>query len=346
MSYNEFTTHDLLQLVRVNRDPDPFFLNNFFGQQINFETEWIDFDRVDEGRRLAPFVAPTAQGKPIAKDGFTTRRFKPAYVKPKGIIDPSQLMNRRAGEAYTGSMSPSERRDAMIVDMVRKFRNQIVRRWEWMAAQAVLYSSVTVAGDNYPTVTVNFNRNASLTATKTGTAAWTNSASTPQEDLEGMIRTMRDLSGYGTDSVVMGTAAWAAYSKHASTKELLGVPGGIHRGSQSTAELGPGLGLPYTYKGQIGDLGIWVYSDKYENDSGVQTDFMDPRDVFGVSAAGFMGHRCFGAIMDKRAGYQALEIFTKIYEQEDPSAEFLLMQSAPLMVPKQPDASFRIRAVE
>lgn len=342
MSYTEYTTHDMLQLLRIERDPDPFFLNNFFQQQINFDTEWIDFDRVDEGRRLAPFVAPTSQGKPIAKDGYTTKRFKPAYVKPKGVIDPSQLINRRAGEAYTGSMSLSERRDATIADMTRKFRNQIIRRWEWMAAQAVLYSSVTVSGENYPTVTVNFGRDASLTATKTSTAAWTNSASTPQEDLEGMIRTMRDKSGYGTDAVVMGTSAWAAYSKHASTKDLLET----RRGSTSTAELGPGRGLPYVYKGQIGELGIWVYSDKYENDSGVQTDFMDPRDVFGVSSAGFQGHRCFGAILDKRAGYQPLEIFGKIYEVEDPSAEFLLLQSAPLMVPKEPNASFRIRAVE
>lgn len=342
MSYTAYTTHDLLQLLRIDRTPDPFFLNNFFGSQINFDTEWIDFDRVDEGRRLAPFVAPTAQGKPIAKDGYTTKRFKPAYVKPKGIIDPSQLINRRAGEVYTGSMSPAERRDAVIADMVRKFRNQIIRRWEWMAAQAVLYSAVTVTGENYPTVTVNFGRDATLTSTKTGTAAWTNTASTPQEDLEGMIRKMRDLSGYGVSSVVMGTAAWTAYSKHASTKELLET----RRGSTSTAELGPGLGLPYTFKGQIGDIGVWVYSDKYENDSGVQTDFMDPRDVFGVSSEGFQGHRCFGAIMDKRAGYQPLEIFSKIYEVEDPSAEILLMQSAPLMVPKEPNASFRIRAVE
>lgn len=342
MPYTVFDTHELLPLLRVDRTPDPFFLNNFFPNQINFETEWIDFDTVDEGRRLAPFVAPTAQGVPVSKDVYDGRRFRPAYIKPKGIIDPSQLISRRAGEQLNGSMSIEDRRDALIADMIRKFRNQIVRRWEWMAAQAVLYSTVTVAGDNYPTSVVNFGRDNSLTATKTGTTAWTNSASTPQEDLEDMIRKMRDLSGFGTSQVVMGTSAWAAYSKHTSTQDLLET----RRGSTSTAELGPGTGLPYTFKGTFGDIGVWVYSDKYENDSGVLTPYMDPRDVFGVSTEGFQGHRCFGAIMDKRAGYRPLDIFPKIYEQDDPSAEFLLLQSAPLMVPKQPDASFRIRAVE
>jgi hypothetical protein len=342
MSYTAYTTHDMQQLVRVTREPDPFWLSNFFTKQINFDSEYIDFDVVDEGRRLAPFVAPTVQGKPIAKRGFTTKRFKPAYVKPKGIVDPSQLMTRIAGEAYTGTMTLAQRRDAVVAQMVREFRNRIIRRWEWMAAQAVQFASVTVAGDDYPTVTVSFGRDNSLTATKTSTAAWTHADSTPLDDLDGMIRTMRDLSGYGTQDIVMGTSAWAAFKVNADVVGLLET----RRGSTSTAEIGPGQGKPFEYKGTFGELNVWVYSDKYENDSGVATNYMDPRDVVGVAKEGFQGHRCFGAILDSKAGYLPVDIFAKMWEENDPSAEILLLQSAPLMVPKQPNASFRIRAVE
>lgn len=343
MSYTEYSTHDMLQMLRIMREPDPFFLRNFFPNQINFTDEWIDFDRVDETRRLAPFVAPTAQGKVIRDEGYTTKRFRPAYVKPKFVIDPSKLIARRAGEPYTGNMTPAQRRDAIIADQLRKGRNQIIRRWEWMAAQATLYGQVTVSGENYPTVVVNFGRDSSLTATLTGTDAWSNSASTPQVDLEDMIKQMRELSGYAVEDIIMGPTAWYHYSRHQSTKDLISTQA---RASSSTIEAGPGTGSPFTYKGQVGELRIWVYSDKYENDSGVPTDYMDPRDVIGVATAGFQGHRCFGAILDKKAGFQALDIFSKTYEQEDPSVEYLLMQSAPLMVPKDPNASFRIRAVE
>jgi len=342
MSYTTFTTHDLLQMVRVVRNPSTFWLDNFFKGQINFQTRYVDFDLVDETQRLAPFVAPTSQGKAISKEGYSTKRFAPAYLKPKGIVDPSQLIERRAGEAYTGELSLSARRDAVVVDMTRKFKNQIIRRWNWMAAQAVLYSSVTVSGENYPTVSISFGRDNSLTSVKTGSAAWTNSASTPIADINAMNSRARTLSGYAPTGVIMGTSAWDAFSNHASIKNLLET----RRGSTSTAEVGPGNGEPYQYMGRFGMTDVWVYSEIYEDDTGASTPFMDPRDVVAVAAEGFQGVRCFGAIMDKKAGWQSLDIFAKLFEQEDPSAEFLLMQSAPLMVPKQPNASWRIRAVE
>lgn len=342
MSYTIYTTHDMTEMVQTLRNPSTFWLDNFFPRQINFQTKYIDFDVVDETQRLAPFVAPTAQGKVMGGEGYTTKRFAPAYVKPKGVIDPSALIERQAGEAYTGSMSLAQRRDAVIVDMVRRYKNQIVRRWNWMAAQATLYGEVTVAGDNYPTVVVNFGRHADQTEVLTGTDAWTNSASDPQGDLDRMNTQTHQLSGYSISGVIMGTQAWSAYIGHESTKDLLET----RRGSTSTAETGPGNGLPVQYKGKFGDFDVWVYNELYEDDAGASQPFMDPRDVVGVSAAGFEGVRCFGAIMDKRAGYQSLDIFTKVYEQEDPSVEYLLMQSAPLMVPKRTNASFRLRVVE
>lgn len=339
MAYTAYTTHDLLQMVRVLRDPDPFWLSNFFRQQINFETRYIDFDVVDEGKKLAPFVAPTVQGRVIESQGFTTKRFTPAYIKPKGVVEPDKLFTRRAGEAYTGSLTPAQRRDATVAAMVRDYRNRIVRRWEWMAAQAVQYGQVTISGEDYPTTVVNFNRHADLTVVLTGTDLWTNSASTPIKDIEDMVRTMRQLSGYGTRSLIMGTAAWDAFIAHQSIKDLLE----SRRGSLSQAETGPGEGTVFEKKGVFGAYTVYVYSDKYQNDAGVETDYLDPRDVIGISAEGFQGVRCFGAILDKQAGYQALDIFTKMWENEDPSVEYLLMQSAPLMVPKQPNASFRLR---
>lgn len=342
MSYTIYTTHDLLQMVRVFRDPSQFWLQNFFPNQINFQTRFIDFDLVDESQRLAPFVAPTSQGKVISKEGYTTKRFAPAYLKPKGVVDPSQIIDRRAGEAYTGELSLSQRRDAVVADMVRKYTNQIYRRWNWMAAQATLYASVTVSGENYPTVVIDFGRHADLTSVKTGTAAWTNAASTPIKNINDMNKRMRELSGWNSSGVIMGSSAWDAFSTHASITNLLET----RRGSTSVAEVGPGDGSPYEFKGKFGSTNVWVYSEIYEDDTGASTPFMDPRDVVSVASQGFQGTRCFGAIMDKRAGYQALDIFSKMYEQEDPSVEFLLMQSAPLMVPKNPNASYRIRAVE
>jgi hypothetical protein len=341
MSYTAFTTHDLLEIVRTIRNPSTFWLDNFFKRQINFQTRYIDFDIVDETQQLAPFVAPTVQGKVIGKDVFDGKRYAPAYVKPKGVVDPSQLIERIAGEGYTGELSLAQRRDAVVADMTRKFKNQIIRRWNWMAAQAALYGQITISSEDYPTVVVDFGRDAGQTDILTGTELWSNSASTPIADIERMASQTLQLSGYGTTGVIMGPQAWSAFIAHASVKELLET----RRGSTSTAEVGPGDGKPYQFKGTFGEQNVWVYNEIYEDAAGASQPFMDPRDVFAASAEGFEGVRCFGAILDKKAGWQSLPIFAKLYEQEDPSVEFLLLQSAPLMVPKRPNASWRMRVL-
>jgi hypothetical protein len=57
-----------------------------------------------------------------------------------------------------------------------------------------------------------------------------------------------------------------------------------------------------------------------------------------VGSTGIDGVRHFGAIRDLKAGIQARQYFVKSWEEEDPSRRFLLMQSAPLLVPYRPNA--------
>ena len=58
-----FDTSTLLDVQRVQKTPMTFWLDKCFTKQINFETEFIAFDRVNEDyRRMAPFDAPNVQG--------------------------------------------------------------------------------------------------------------------------------------------------------------------------------------------------------------------------------------------------------------------------------------------
>jgi hypothetical protein len=57
------------------------------------------------------------------------------------------------------------------------------------------------------------------------------------------------------------------------------------------------------------------------------------------------GVRCFGAIQDFDANLQALAMFPKMWRSDDPSATFIMTQSAPLMVPVNPNNTFRARVV-
>lgn len=335
MPIGAYDTHTLQGVVRKLRQPRMYFLDLLFTSQVNFDDEFIDFDIVDEGRRIAPFVSPNVQGRVMKEKGFETRRFKPAYLKPKNIVDPSKPLKRMPGEAIGGSMSAEQRYNAHVANLLNVQRMSIMRRWELMAASAVLNGSVTVKGEDYPEVTVDFQRPSNLTVTPA--TAWDQAGATIIEDLDDWTRLVQEESGRTVVRITMGTSVWPVFSQNEAVKELLDT----RRGSTSTMELGPGNGDSAQYKGTLGaSLEVWVYNDIYEDDAGAKQNIM-PADAVVLTCADIDGTRAFGAIMDARAGYQALDIFPKMWINEDPSVTYLMNQSAPLMIPGMPEATLR-----
>jgi hypothetical protein len=316
-----------------------------FPGQINFEQEHIDFDVVDQqNRRLAPFVSPLVQGKVQTELGYSTKRFKPAYIKPKDVVDPTKLLKRRAGEALMGSLSMEARREAYVAQKLREHREMIDRRFEWMAARAIIDGAVTVAGEDYPTQVVDFQRNGNRTITLSGGALWTAAGtSSPYSNFETWFQLIQASTGYIVDRITMGTLAWNALRVHADTLDRLDTN---FRGSSLQIERDPLVQAQIArLVGNVSGVPIYVYSQVYTDDAGNSVNMLDQRDVVLTASAGIEGMRCFGGIMDKKAGYQPATYFPKMWEQEDPSVEYLMTQSAPLMVPLRADCTLRARVV-
>jgi hypothetical protein len=196
-------------------------------------------------------------------------------------------------------------------------------------------------------VTVDFGRHASLTITLAGGTLWTAAGTShPLVDLQ-MARTNAFNRGRAPiRTLIFGSDAWSAFAAHADTQKLLD---NMRRGSQADFNTtGLSDGSPYEYQGQIsggnggGRFDLWTYANDFEDDAGVSQPFIHPGDVIGVGGA-IQGVRAFGAIMDKRAGLRAIPIFPKMWEQDDPSVVYTMSQSAPLMVPVNPNNTFRMR---
>ncbi|MBT9159039.1 MAG: hypothetical protein DDT26_00288 [Dehalococcoidia bacterium] len=339
MAFEIIETHELIGVVETFHQPNTYWLDLCFPTEFRSQSEYIDFDLVDKGRRLAPFVAPNVQGQPLVQRGEAIRKFRPAYIKPKDAVDPARLLQRKAGERIGGDMSPKQREDAIVADILLEHTNGIWRRWEWMAARAIIDGAVVVQGENYPRVQVGFGRNAANTKVLTLGARWSEATATPLDDLENWMTEMHQRAGFTPTRVTMGLSAWRAFFKNAAVEKMLDT----RRGSANTLETGPGNGRPFQYRGSLTSNGleIFTYNDVYEDNTGVLQPFMSPNDIVMTSPA-VDGVRAFGAIMDRKAQWAALPIFPKMYEQEDPSGLFLLTQSAPLMIPKRPDATMRV----
>ena len=342
-----YSTAQMLQLVSHMPSPSNFWLSLAFMEQVNFTTTEIDFDKIKGGRRIAPFVAPTVQGKVMRDIGYETKSFTPAYLKPKHVVDPSRMFTRKAGEPFGGNLTPDQRRQAIIVDNVKTEKEMIERRWELMAAEAIMDGQVTVSGEDYDTKVVDFGRDPGQTVTLTGTDLWSDSGSNPYQDLEAWSVQTSRLCGFAIRDWILGADAWNALMTHADTKDLLDRT--VSNGN-ATLQAGPGNipddGAIVELKGTVGvGIRIWTYQDVYEDDNGDLIEVMPSDSIIGVNPRGLRGVRCFGAIMDNKAGLAAHEIFAKNWFNEDPSVEYTMSQSAPLMVPKEPNASLKAKVV-
>jgi hypothetical protein len=283
----------------------------------------------------------------MKKLGYTTQSFTPAYTKPKHVVDPNRQFSRLAGEAIGGSSNPAARWNAAVAENLREERDAITRLWNWMAAMAVMHGEVTVAGEDYPTQVVSFGRDAALTQILTLTARWGEADADPLGDIRDLRRTAFAKGGSPITRLTFGLDAYDLFQANEDVQKLL-TGKDIARQSDSYLSALGSEDQPFEFMGRLqgangqGGVDIYTYNEQYEDESGATVSMMDSYDVIGTGN-GLNGTRCFGAIRDKRAGLAAMPLFPKMWDQEDPSVTYTMTQSAPLMVPGNPNNSFRLK---
>lgn len=345
--YDQYT---LMNVLRIQKVSAPFFwMPTFFTQQINFETPEIAFDTVyTDERYLAPFVVPSAQGRGQKLPGYDTRSFKPAYTKIKDTVSPEMHIERQAGEALgTGSLTVDQRRQVVRNQLLARQKTKHYNRREWLAARAIIDGKVTISGEDYPTTLVDFRRDASLTIALTGAAKWDQTTGDPLGDLKDARINANELCGVRIQQHVFGANAWDLFTQRVDTKELMNVLyGGLN---VQVTRMNDGYNETMEYMGRIaglngaGAIEVWVNTARYVDENGAQQYYLDQDTVVGYAADAVQGVQCYGMIHDLAAGYGSQDIFAKNWINQDPSVEYLLSQSAPLMVPKQPNATFSMK---
>lgn len=318
--------------------PTLFLLNTFFPEISVSNQEEIFFDVLTGKPRLAPFVSPLVEGQVVHGQGFVTKSFKPAYIKDKRVYEDGRPVRRSPGEPIGAPLDAAARRARLLAQDTVDQVEMIQRRLEWMAAQAMLNGKVVVTGEKYPTVEVDFGRDAALKVVLSGNDLWGDAASDPLGDLEDFSGIIRDKSGANAVDVVMAENVWKAMRRKQDVRDLVDKSASLD--SRTALNLGPDVSRNgATYKGTVGDFNLWVYTETYTDDTGATAKFIPDGHLVMGSASGLEGVRHFGAIKDEEAGFQPLDYFQKSWITPDPSVRFLLMQTAPLVVPYRPNAS-------
>lgn len=345
----DYSTEELVGVIETVKTPTKFFLDKFFKIKHTSVSEKISFDEVSKDLEvMAPFVSPLVEAKPNTRDGYQSKTFTPAYVKEKDPIKPTDHVTRLPGEPIGGDLSPESRMDRERVRLLHRHKQRIELRWEWMAAMAVIHGKVTIAGEDYPAVEVDFGRSPSHEVVISDAGQkWDNPAAPVGEQLEDYSMQIADAVGTSATDVLISAETWKKLRKNTDMLE----EADRRRGVSNIPILSPQTTQDVSYKGQWGDFHFWVHSGKYRDlDGNIQKYVADDKayliaDSGDDGTQGLHGIKAFGAIYDIQAGLAPLEMFPKTWEVEEPSVEMLLTQSAPLMIPGRPNAVIELTVV-
>lgn len=334
MAIDIFKTRVMLPALEQAYKPKLFLRDTFFKRETRSNSKYVDIDVMKGKRRLAPFVSPLIEGKVVSRIGFTTHSFEPPYIKQKKITNAGSFLDRPIGiDIYSANDGPQQRAQKELMKDLLELNEMIDRREEWMAAQLLATGKVDCIGEGI-SVTVDFSMPASHTPTLTGNAVWTDETNAnPLKDLRDWKRLLAKDSGIVPDVVIFGSLAYDNFIKHPKVKTAFDNRR-IDRGQIDPKDLPNGA----TYIGFLKDCqcDAYMYDEWYLNDSDVLTPLIVEKNLYmGSTRARTDKH--YAAIQDLRAS-AAVPRFPKTWEVQDPSARFVMVQSAPLMALTQVDA--------
>lgn len=327
-----FDTFVLNRVVDNMVDRTSFLVDTFFPEVQVSDSETIMFDVVNERKLVTPFVSPLAEGKVVADLGFETDSFRPAYLKDKRIFDPKKTMRRTPGEAIGGSKTPAQRLNEAVAANMDEQIKMLNLRFEVMAGDVLVNGAATISGERYPTRVVDFRRHVNGRVVKTGSNRWGQAGVSPWSDVDVEAQELSDRTGYAPTDVIFTVDAWKLFQPSIPRDSFDTI---LNNLVMTDAMLGyvhqPRDGV--VYRGKSGYLRFWTYSGTYTDPAdGVTKPILPPNTVL-IGNGSVDGVRHFGAIQDLDAGIQARQYFSKSWVEPDPSRRFLLMQSAPLLVP-------------
>jgi hypothetical protein len=339
-----YDTNTLIAVVPNLKLAQSWLLDRFFPRIEMADSEFISID-VDVGmRRMAPFVSPLVEGRLVEQRRMQTNTFKPAYIKDKRAPDLRKPIRRMIGERIGGDLTGIEREMANLNFEMEDQIDMVTRRLEWMASQVLQTGGVTIAGDGFPAVTINFGRSAALTVSLTGANQWGYSAGflpdgrdpLPTRNIETWQHLVLKASGAKMTDIVFTTTPFELFLNAEFAQGAIQWPALQRFGNQ----IDPGAQIERgaVFKGVWGQYNLWVYNDWYVDPvTNVETPLIPDGTVI-MCGPDLMGIRAFGVIFDPAFNYAAMPFAPKTWVMEDPAQRLLLMQSAPLTIPGRANA--------
>lgn len=343
---NIYDTMVLVGLVPNLKTSQNFLLDTFFPNIIEADSEKVAIDLDIGKRRMSPFVNPLVEGRLVEQRRYQTNEFKPAYIKDKRAPDLRKPVRRQIGERIGGELTGADREMANLQFEMADQIDMLNRRLEWMAAQVMQTGAVTIAGDGFPSTSIDFGRNSNLTITLSGGTRWGQAGVSPAANIETWATTMLKVEGVVATDLVFTTSSWAYFKADAAVQGAINYP--MWNPSGNVLNPGAQIVKGAVLKGFWGNYRLWLYNDWYVDTSDVEQPMLTDGMVLMSGSdpgTGMSGTRAFGQILDPQFNYAPMAYAPKSWVREDPAQRYIMMQSAPLIIPSRPNGCLAAQTI-
>lgn len=329
-------TRTLTALAQKVIVADSFFVDMLFPNQTFHNTKFIDVETIIESEAIAGFVAPCVRGEVVGDPGSRIDSFAPAYIKLEKDIVPCNYMERLPGEPYNSGLTPQRRMMLDLQRMQMDLEKRIKRRLELMAAEALLYGTATIQGDSYPRRVVDFGRDPGNTIVNLPADYWAAGTSEPLAQIATGSQVILDAIGVGPGMLVMDTTSYTELSEHQNFVDMLDV----RRGITEVPNISPMIAAKRMFRGFLGEIAVWTYGGTYVDPTdGLTKRYLPEHRALLIAEGdnGLMGEQAYGVIQDVKV-MEAMARFSKMWDDEGSGTRKLVTQTAPLLIPKRPNA--------
>lgn len=340
----------LTPAVNEMKAPNAFLKNMLFSRDITVPTRNIELSFLNRGRQIAPFVE--RNGAAIMTEGRNEsfRVITPPHIRVKRPMTPSELLEkRRPGSViFPGAGGIQKAMREYMASELAMLADDITNSEEYLCAMA-LQGTVTYSVADQASFTITFPRDAAHDYALAAADRWTATTASPRKDFLDASQLVNDAVSLNVTDVILGSDAADAFLADAagelsSLLDIRRMATGTVDLTQQIAESGALFLGTYVH-----GIRVWRYGRQVDV-NGVATDLIRPKYAEFVArtpAAQFVTY--YGAIEDMKAigAGKVLQSkrFSKSWEQEDPSARMLLVESNPMPVMRRPDATVSIQVI-
>lgn len=130
-------TVKLIDTIKKMYPVAQFFKDRYFPDAGCFYSEKALIEMKRGNRKVAPFVAPVANGIVIEKKGYKSEYVTAPYIAPKMVITPEDLEKKAFGEDPRSNRTPADREREIEAECMDDMRKSILRRHELMCIQII-----------------------------------------------------------------------------------------------------------------------------------------------------------------------------------------------------------------